>query len=448
MMENIMLKKTGFALDHGDLVDMPDSGGTNSDHDSRYYTETEIDDVLENGLQEPTGFGLDQPAESTISFVNGTRIFTIEPTTTEYFTFHSGTKKIHTSAENVTIDDTEGLHIIYFEDDANKTLTVIANPTRTQISEVIRLYASVAWIYWDKDAQEQIYFGNERHGSKMDGDTHANLHFTRGAQYLSGLALNNINADASGNLDSSAQFGVENGIITDEDLPTFAFNNLPQPLVVPAEIPMYYFSGTNKYLRNGSATTFPIKTTGTGLAAYNNDTGGGDWGLIEAGSGKFVVMHYYCINDINHPIIGIVGQNEYLNKAAAREGANDELNTLQLAGLDFKETIPIASVIFETKSTFTNQVKSRIVTTDTGEDYVDWRYAKLDPSAVAATDHGNLAGLQDDDHTQYYLSDGSRPILDDVKLPIGTDGTTYFIYVSATSKLELWVNGVKRADWA
>jgi len=33
-------------LQHSDLSDMPDIGGTNSDHDSRYYTETEIDTLL------------------------------------------------------------------------------------------------------------------------------------------------------------------------------------------------------------------------------------------------------------------------------------------------------------------------------------------------------------------------------------------------------------------
>lgn len=32
-------------LAHSDLSDMPDAGGTNSDHDSRYYTETEVDSI-------------------------------------------------------------------------------------------------------------------------------------------------------------------------------------------------------------------------------------------------------------------------------------------------------------------------------------------------------------------------------------------------------------------
>lgn len=35
-------------LAHADLSDMPDVGGTNTDHDARYYTETEVDSAIEN----------------------------------------------------------------------------------------------------------------------------------------------------------------------------------------------------------------------------------------------------------------------------------------------------------------------------------------------------------------------------------------------------------------
>ena len=38
-------------------------------------------------------------------------------------------------------------------------------------------------------------------------------------------------------------------------------------------------------------------------------------------------------------------------------------------------------------------------------------------------------------------------VSDDVTLPIGTDGTTYFKYDSASSKLQLYVNNVKRGEW-
>ncbi len=36
-------------INHEDLLDMPDTAGTNSNHDARYYTETEIDTMLSDG---------------------------------------------------------------------------------------------------------------------------------------------------------------------------------------------------------------------------------------------------------------------------------------------------------------------------------------------------------------------------------------------------------------
>lgn len=37
----------------------------------------------------------------------------------------------------------------------------------------------------------------------------------------------------------------------------------------------------------------------------------------------------------------------------------------------------------------------------------------------------------------------------DTRFPFnGMGGNTYFIYVSATSKFELWVNGVKKREWS
>ena len=52
----------------------------------------------------------------------------------------------------------------------------------------------------------------------MSSTTHAYLHFAFGARYLSGLAPNGIIPDASGNLATSAQFGIDSGAITDEDI--------------------------------------------------------------------------------------------------------------------------------------------------------------------------------------------------------------------------------------
>jgi hypothetical protein len=53
----------------------------------------------------------------------------------------------------------------------------------------------------------------------MSSVTHAYLHFTQGAKWISGMALNTVNSTGNGNLDAHAQFGVDFGVGADEDLP-------------------------------------------------------------------------------------------------------------------------------------------------------------------------------------------------------------------------------------
>lgn len=48
---------------------------------------------------------------------------------------------------------------------------------------------------------------------------------------------------------------------------------------------------------------------------------------------------------------------------------------------------------------------------------------EVDASISAQIDHGLLAGLGDDDHTQYVLADGSRAFTGGITPPSYTDGT-------------------------
>lgn len=98
------------------------------------------------------------------------------------------------------------------------TLTSLANPTSNDISNLIINKCLIAYIYWDATNSESNYFAEERHGISMSPETHNYLHFTRGAQFLSGLALGNLSTD-DGSVDAaSAQFSVETGRIVDEDI--------------------------------------------------------------------------------------------------------------------------------------------------------------------------------------------------------------------------------------
>jgi hypothetical protein len=72
----------------------------------------------------------------------------------------------------------------------------------------------------------------------------------------------------------------------------------------------------------------------------------------------------------------------------------------------FPEIRPIASVIFHTSSSYDNDVKARVRSTDTGDDYVDWRSETISRVELSTSDHSQLSNLSSDSHLQYALLDG------------------------------------------
>jgi hypothetical protein len=375
---------------------------SNTSLDSTFISTSIIGAINENknifiDVVDPSGFI--NTTDQTSSFDNGTRTFQIIPTGSNYIYYVSGQKIVISSTKNIIIDNTEGTHIIYFDSSGN--LQKIANPSSTQISSIIRNQCIVAFLYWDVTNSKQIYFSgnNEYHGINMSGDTHSYLHLTQGTRFISGSALNTLSVDQNGSDNSHAQFGIDSGKIKDEDL-TVSLSSIAST----TGLRVYYLSGSTPVWRRASATTFPIITTGTGRAAYNLDTAG-TWSLAEVTNNQFVLVHVYSVNDSTYPYIVILGQSDYLTLSNARTGATNEINDLITTGLPFAEFVPIATVIFQTSNSYSNSVKSRIRSTGTGDNYVDWRFSEISPSSTPST-HGNLSGLNDDDHPQYALLTG------------------------------------------
>lgn len=357
-------------------------------------------------MKEPTGFPT--RADSTISFDEGTYTFTIAPTGTEFTFWIKGTEYTKTAAENITIANTEGMHYIYF--DASGTLQEATIFSESLLSD----YAYICAMYWDATNGVGVYVADERHGLTMDSQTHLHLHETFGTQFITGLALSGVIADGGGSLDSHAQFIVDNGTIRDEDLKHDILDvglgvnvyDLEQDLDPIAQIPVMFRDGANGDWRIKPADDFPLiydgtaGFTGTGNAPYNEFTGV-VWQLTEVPNNDFVLVHYLATNDINHPIVGIQGQNSYNNLGNARDGAAVEINNV--AGLPFEEFVPIATVIYQSNNGYANTPNVQIVTTSTGDDYIDWRNLNVFSSVSAGVnDHGNLSGLSDDDHLQYH----------------------------------------------
>lgn len=338
--------------------------------------------AMGNLLDEPTGFP--NISDSQVSFVNGTRTFTIQPTSSQFTFYTKGIKYTKTGAENIVIPDTEGLHYIYY--DMNGAL----QSTTTFVREIITQYAFVTVIYWNATDNEKIYMGEERHGF-MPGTVHVLWHQTLGTRFITGLGLGNFSVDGSGDVDVDAQFSVSNGTIADEDLYHSITDGSPQDLSPIAQIPVYYKTGASGYWRKDTATNFAVKnfSGGNNRLAWNEFTGGA-WQQTEVDNNDFMLMHIFATNDVSEPIIAIQGQDEYNNTNQARNGAEEEINNLITVGLPFVEFTPVGSIIFQTSNGYSNAVKARVRSTDTGDDYVDFRQVTR-ASVGANTSHNNLS---------------------------------------------------------
>jgi len=339
--------------------------------------------------KEPTGFP--NRTDSTISI--STDQFTIEPSSTSFDYYIHGVKYTKSSADTITIPDTEGLHYVYYNGS-----TLISSTTMSKT--VLTDYAIVAVIYWNATDNVALYMGDERHSTVMDGATHYYLHDTVGTVFHEGLALSNFSIDGTGSSDLDAQFDSSEGTIFDEDLS----HTVDATTAGSSDIPIFYKSGVNGYWKLDAPTGFVAKRYGTSRLAYNQYTGG-TWQQTEVDDLRYVLTHLYATNDTTYKLIAVQGQSTYINIITARQGAIEEINNINLSGMAFAEFTPIASIIFQTADAYTNTIKARIRSTDTGDNYVDFRGASLSPS-INAVDHGNLAGLLDDDHPQYALLTG------------------------------------------
>jgi hypothetical protein len=359
--------------------------------------------------------GFDDPKnEVTTSFVNGTRTLTIAPQVTSFIYWSEGVAYKKSSSEDIIIPDTEGSHYIYYDGDT------LSQSTSWSL-DFITKYALVEIIYWDAANNKQIYFGDEfYHGTKMGSMAHGYLHDTVGFALESGAGLTDILEDESGDLDSHAEFGVEATKAYDEDA---EFHHSARTST--ANIAVYYKSNTeaSPYWRTDETASFGVLTTGTGRAAYNFLTGG-NWTQAEVSNNDFVLAHVFTFNDSTRKYGIIQGENSYLTRSAARDGANTEINDITLDGLIGPEIKFIGTVIYQTNDGYANAVKSRIRSTDTGDEYVDLRDFPFTRGGVSGTltDHGALTGLGDDDHLQYMPVDQSRGFDSPLTVPNGGSG--------------------------
>lgn len=341
---------------------------------------------------EPIGFPT--RASSSIAFNNSTRTFSISPVSESFAVWCKGKKYTYTSQQTVQIAATTGLYYIYFSN-----IGVLSYRTSYFDWEND---TPVAYIYWNATTGTAVYFADERHGVTLDWATHEYLHRTRGAVLADGFSINNYVIDGNGSSDSHAQIDLGGGTFFDEDLQVdISHSNTPtantwqQDLQGPARIPVLYLNGTSWEIT--SPTDFPVKQ-GTVRPQYNL-LAGSTWSTVDVDSGKYYNYWILATNNLNYPVISIIGQQQFNNLGQAQARVFGDLNLTGFPSFEFR---PLYKLTYYSDG-FTNTPNAvlRYVTDIRGTQ-------SAGISATIASDHGLLSGLGDDDHSQYLHATENR----------------------------------------
>jgi hypothetical protein len=347
---------------------------------------------------EPIGFP--NRTDSLMTFNNVDRIFQIEPTSSSFEVWCTGRKYTKSSAQQVVIPNTTGLYYIYFD----STGTLQYKTTYFTWDQD----TPVAYVYWNATLGAAQFFADERHGIALDWATHEYLHRTRGAAIANGFGASAYTLDGDGSSDADAQIDIADGTFFDEDLQidishsaTPTPNTWEQVLQGAAEIPVFYKSG-NVWVKD-AATPFPLKQ-GTDRPTYNLNTGG-VWSTPDIANSQCTISWIIATNNLNEPIIAILGQDSYTDSQAAHA---EFYENLDLDGFPIVEFRPLYKLIFEGRTTWTNTPSARLNGITDLRSIISGGFGI---PTVPVSDHGNLTGLTDDDHTQY-LTDDRHNLLD------------------------------------
>jgi hypothetical protein len=345
---------------------------------------------------EPMGFP--NRIDSVISFNNSTREFTIQPTSSAFTVYVKGSLYTKIGPETITIPETNGINYIYYGNGG----TLSQSRTFYDLENV----APVSYVYWNSTASQAYYFGEERHGITMDWATHEYNHRTRGTQYANGLSIGNYTTSGNGNANSDAQFTVSGGTLFDEDIEiNIVASSTPVPNTFEqnlnngaAQIPVFYLQGV-EWIRT-TPTSFPLSMGPS--RPYYNQLVGSSWTRTEVPNNQFLAMWILATNNLNYPVIAIMGQRYDNSIGSAKD--NNSWSSVILTDLPSLEFRILYRVIYEIKNGFTNDVNAAI------RDVLDLRRIESDIAGVTANDHGVLSGLGDDDHLQYVHIDNARTI--------------------------------------
>lgn len=337
-----------------------------------------------------TGFVPGAASQSIIT-TGGTRDVSIAPTGVSFDFYQAGVKYTKSAISTVTLDNTTGLHYIYFDAGVLSSTMIVNDALFSKVT--------VALAYYNVATTAFVFLGDERHTYAITPQEHQYEHFSSGTAYMQGITPSNF-VIGDGSLNTHAQFATSVGTILDQDL-----SHSVTAHAVGGSMQVYFLDGTNW---NRVASVGAFMTTGTAL--YYNRLSGGVWNTQTVTAGRFVLGHLVATTDLvgADRLICILGQNQYTSVSAATTGAITEVQGLYTVGLPLYEFVFIATIIYQSDAAYGNAYKGRVVnnTLSPPSPFIDWRQRKLTSAAGTVQSHSSLSGLTADDHPQYPLLTG------------------------------------------
>lgn len=280
-------------------------------------------------------------------------------------------------------------------------------------------------------SQSTVFIGEERHGMVMDWATHYYLMRVNGTQFVpGGFNVGNYTLGGSGSLNSHAQFSITGGTIFDEDN-DFVISHNTNP-TLEGEQHLEPFLKTKVLYRESNSwdttTTldYSFRSNGSSVPQYSLFNSG-TWSSQSIDDNKYFVSYIVATNNILCPILSIEGQAQYNNLNGAKDSASYE--SLNLSGLPASEWVPLYRIIYHYNSSFTNDTKVVV------SDVLDIKKTSSSGSGVAASDHANLIGLLEDDHTQYVHISNPRTIIASHTFNPTTQGPAFILGANAQGQL-------------
>lgn len=246
----------------------------------------------------------------------------------------------------------------------------------------------VATVYWNTTTNKGL-LADERHWFGRDQWTHEYLHETVGARYASGLAGTFT--------DTTFEIGI--GEFYDEDI---------EHEITPAQTTarVLYHNGDADWAWD--TLTTPYKVVNPGVDSNLRYNSGNNLATVD--NNKYVNSWVFISGDTSYPVHIVIGTAQYATIALARAATLPSLGALPSAE---------EKIIFKVTYQNNGGTPDYIETTDYRSS------SNLPTGSYVATDHGSLAGLTDDDHTQYSLVAGTRAFTGSVTIGAAAAGTDY-----------------------